>query len=60
MATRGLGAKLGWDEGEAKEFSKALKQSLMVQTPLQVCYASGCRCIALACCGAFVSGHGAR
>jgi hypothetical protein len=28
--------KIGWDEGESKEFGKALKQPLMVQTPLQV------------------------
>eukprot|EP00983_Pelagomonas_calceolata_P134584 1162074-Pelagomonas_calceolata.AAC.15 len=25
----------GWDEGEALEFSKALKQPMVLQTPLQ-------------------------
>lgn len=31
--------KLGFDDGEQKEFVKALRQPLMVQTPLQVCSA---------------------
>lgn len=28
--------KFGWDETEQKEFLKAIKQPLLVQTPLQV------------------------
>jgi hypothetical protein len=30
------GTKIGFDEIEQKEFNKALKQQLLVQTPLQV------------------------
>lgn len=31
-----LGPKLGFDESEQKEFTRALRQGLLVQTPLQV------------------------
>jgi hypothetical protein len=32
----GLFNKLGFDDSEQREFAKALKQQLLVQTPLQV------------------------
>lgn len=32
----GVDVRIGWDEGEQKEFLKAIRQPLMIQTPLQL------------------------
>lgn len=36
MSGTNFSSKVGFDENEAKEFSRAIKQQLLVQTPLQV------------------------
>ena len=37
MATFSKGSvKIGWDDSEQKEFAKAIRANLLVQTPLQV------------------------
>ncbi len=36
MAEKTSAMKIGFDESEQKEFNRALKQNLLVQTPLQV------------------------